>query len=343
MLHATLRSLLAHKLRLALTAISVVLGVAFVAGTFMLTDTLNKSFTTLFDDINANTAVAVRAKAVVDSEGNMGDASRGTVPASLLDQLKAVPGVAEAQGGVSGYAQLIAPDGKAIKTTGAPMLGVDWSQSDALSSLHLTEGAGPTASGEIAIDKATADGHNLKVGDTVKVLLKGPTQTARIVGIFTFGDSGSLLGATLTAFDLTTAQQLVGTPGQFSQIAIAADSGVSQTVLAERVQAQLPAGYEAVTGKQLAKESADSIKGALSFVTTFLLVFAGIALFVGSFIIVNTFSMLVAQRTRELALLRALGASRRQVTRSVLGEALAVGVVGGHCGPRRSAWGLPTD
>lgn len=332
MLHATLRSLLAHKLRLALTAISVVLGVAFVAGTFMLTDTLNKSFTTLFDDINANTAVGVRAKAIVDSDGNTGDASRGTVPAAILDQVKAVPGVAEAQGGVSGYAQLIAPDGKVIKTTGAPMLGVSWSPSNALSSLHLAEGVAPTAAGEIAIDKATADGHGLKVGDTVKVLLKGPTQTERITGIFTFGDSGSLLGATLTAFDLTSAQQLVGTPGAFSDIAIAADSGVSQTVLAERVRAVLPDGYEALTGKQLAKEGADSIKGALTFITTFLLVFAGIALFVGSFIIVNTFSMLVAQRTRELALLRALGASRRQVTRSVLGEAIAVGVVAATVG-----------
>lgn len=331
MLRANLRNLMAHKLRLALTAISVVLGVAFVAGTLMLTDTMNSSFNNLFGDIHAKTAVGVRAKAVVDSTDALGNSSRGPIPESLLDEVRQVPGVAAAEGDVGGYAQLITPAGKVIKTQGAPMIGVTWSDSD-LSPLRLVEGAAPAGAGEIAVDKVTAAGYGLKVGDTVQVLLKGPTQTERIVGIFSFGSTGSLLGATLTAFDLPTAQQLLGAPGELDNIVVGAEPGVDHAELAQRIQAQLPAGYEALTGKQLAQEESDSIKEALGFFNVFLLVFAGIALFVGCFIIVNTFSMLVAQRTRELALLRALGASRRQVTRGVLAEALAVGVVASGAG-----------
>lgn len=157
-------------------------------------------------------------------------------------------------------------------------------------------------------------------------------RTETVSGIFKFGTTGNLAGATLAAFDPGTAEQVLGAPGTYTSISVAAEPGVSQTTLAERVRDALPPGVEAITGEQLSKESSNSIKSALSFFNTFLLVFAGIALFVGSFIIFNTFSMLVAQRTRELALLRALGASRGQVTVSLLGEALTVGVIGSTAG-----------
>ncbi len=330
MRNAVVKSLLAHKLRLALTAISVVLGVSFITGTFVLTDTLSRTFDTLFGDVYRNTDVVVRAEAAF-TDIQTAD-SREPVPAGVLDKIRGVDGVTEAVGEVEGYAQLVDPKtGKAVTTGGAPTLGETWTGS-ALSPLRLQDGRGPTTAGEVAIDASTADRHHIRVGDRVKVLLRGPVQPATVVGIVRFGSSGNAAGATIVAFDPTTAQRQLGEPGTYTSISIKGAAGVSESALRDRVAVELPTGFEALTGRALAKETASQIQQALGFIKTFLLVFAVIALFVGSFIIANTFSMLVAQRTRELALLRAVGASRRQVTRSVLAEALVVGVVGATVG-----------
>ena len=323
MLRTTLRSLLARKLRLALSGLAVVLGVSFVSGTFVLTDTLSRVFDELFAGVNAGTSVTVRG---VSALGDEDAAAPPPVDEAVLDRVLAVDGVASATGRVSGYAELVV-DGAPVTSGGAPSLGVDIQPDSPLETLTLRDGAAPQGPDEVAVDKATADRVGLEVGDRVQVALRDGLRDVTVTGTLGFGDADSFAGASLAAFDLASAQRLVGRPGTFSEIAVAAEDGLGDDVLAERVGAVLPAATEAVTGTQSSAESSAEIKEGLGFFTTGLLVFAGISLFVGAFLIFNTFSMLVAQRARELALLRALGASRRQVTSSVLVEALAVGLL----------------
>jgi len=322
---ATLKGLLAHKLRLFLTAMAVVLGVSFVAGTFVLTDTINHTFDVLFREINAGVDVSVRAASGF-GENTSDEAARDTVPAAVLDTVKRVPGVAVAEGQVGGYAQLIDKDGKAVTTTGAPTLGVSWTSERDLSPLRLRSGREPRRNGEVVVDAVTAKAHKLALGDQVKVLFRGPTEAFTVVGVTGFGAADNLAGATLAAFDIGTAQRVLGKVGAFDNIDVKAAAGVPAPELRQRVAGALPAGLEVVTSQQVADESAKSVQQALGFFGKALLVFAGISLFVGGFIILNTFSILVAQRTRELALLRALGASRRQVMTSVVAEAGVVGL-----------------
>jgi putative ABC transport system permease protein len=321
---AVLKGLLAHKLRLVLTAIAVVLGVAFVAGTFVLTDTINKTFDTLFTEISAGSDVTVRAESGFGDDANL-DVSRNTIPSSLLAAVRSVPGVAAAEGSVTGYAQFIDEEGKAVTTTGAPTLGFNWTD-PGQSPLRLRSGREPRQPGEVVVDAVTARDHDFALGDRVKVLFRGPTEEFTVVGIAGFGEADNLAGATLAIFEETTAQRVFGKVGRFDTIDVKADEGVSTAELRERVLAVVPPGVEVITSQEVADESAQAVSQALGFLSTALLVFGGIALFVGGFIILNTFSILVAQRTRELALLRALGASRRQVMASVIAEAFAVGV-----------------
>jgi putative ABC transport system permease protein len=325
---ATIKGLMAHKLRLGLTALAIVLGVAFVAGTFILTDTMGRAFDDLFATVNKG--VAVEVTGVPKFEANQfGDTAGAAerVPASLLATIKQVDGVRIAEGGVSGYAQLVDKNGKAIATGGAPTLGVTWSNDPDLNPLRLAEGRGPRGPGEIVVDAATASKHDLRVGDRVTVLLQGPPVQATIVGIARFGSANNLGGATLVAFDLQTAQQVFDSPGKFDTIDVAAKQGVTPEELKTRIQRVLPADFQAKTGQETAQKQSGDIKKALSFFNIALLVFAVIALFVGSFLIFNTFQILITQRTRELALLRALGASPAQVRRSVVVEAAILGVV----------------
>jgi putative ABC transport system permease protein len=209
---------------------------------------------------------------------------------------------------------------------------VNWTDEEALSVLTLIEGDAPRSAGEIAIDSTAAEDSGYRIGDTVRLLTPGSPIEAELVGVFRFGSSGGLAGATLTAFDTATAQELLLEPGEFTSISIDGEDGVSNDELRDRVAAALPGDLEVNTKDEQLEEEAGAVEQGLNFFNIILLVFAGVALFVGSFMILNTFSMLVAQRTRELALLRALGASRRQVTRSVLGEALVVGTLGGLIG-----------
>ncbi|MDP9222215.1 MAG: ABC transporter permease [Actinomycetota bacterium] len=336
MLRATFRSLLARKLRLLLAAVAIVLGVSFVSGALVLTDTLGKTFDTLFSTVNQNVAVAVRGTHTFsggDQGTNGADAPREVVPAAALEAVRKVDGVVEAQGSVFGSAALVGRNGKPIGGSGPPQFGLNWIDSPRLNSAHLVDGRAPRGPDEIAISKFMATSGKYAVGDRAPVLSAQPTRAYRIVGVFAYpGGKSSLGGETTIAFDLPTARAVLGIPAGYTEIDAAAASGVSADTLRGRVTRVLPAHTEAITGKKLADEQAAGIRTFIGYINTFLLVFAAVALFVGAFIIFNTFTMLVAQRTRELALLRALGASRRQVTRSVLVEAVAVGTLASALG-----------
>jgi putative ABC transport system permease protein len=328
MLHTAIKNLLAHKLRLMATAVAVILGVALMAGTLVLTATMQRTFDNLFADVYKGTDAVVRAKATFEGPQGTG-AQRGRIDASLLTSVQAVNGVAAAEGSINGYARIIGSDGKALgnPATGAPNLGGNWSDNAKLNTFTLVSGSAPRADNEVVIDrKSSKDGH-LKVGDSTTVLIAGPPQRVVISGIARYGTADSPGGATIVAFRTPAAQRLFGEPGKFDAISLVAAPGVSQTQLAERVARVLPAGTEAITGHAITAETQSQIRKALSFFNTFLLIFAVIALLVGAFMIANTFSITVAQRTRENGLLRALGASRRQILASVVIEAFAVGVI----------------
>lgn len=324
-LKVTLRNLVAHKVRLTLTALAVILGVAFVAGTLVFTDTMGRQFDDLFAKTGKDVAVEVRPKQVIDTS-DTSDAP--TVPASLVETVSGIPGVARVHGEVTGFAALVGRNGKVVGGSGPPQLGTEWDPGD--HEKPMKAGRGPARAGEVAVDAKTAEKAGLKVGDRARVLIQGPPQDVTITGIV---DRGNLMGATVVAFDQDTAQRLLLKPGRFTDITISAQSGVAETTLRDRVAKVLPSpNYEAITGTKMREDNESEVAQLLSFIRTFLLVFAVISIFVGAFIIFNTFSMLVAQRSRELALLRAVGASRKQVTRAVLGEAIGVGVVGSTLG-----------
>jgi putative ABC transport system permease protein len=327
MFKIALQGLLARKLRLVTTALAVILGVAFTAGTLVLTDTMSSIFNDLSAGVYKNTDAVVRAKAVFDGPQNMGK-QRPAIDASLLPALSRVPGVAAAQGSVLGYTRLIGKDGTPIGNPGsAPTLGGNWSTVPALNPFHLVAGHAPQAPDEVVIDKHSASVGNLAVGDTTTVLVSGPPQRVRISGLVGFGTADSPAGAGAVLFTTPVAQRLVAAAGKFSSIAFVAAPGVSQQQLVSNLQRALPPGTEALTGAAAIKETQDTIQKDLSRFGKFFLIFAVVALVVGAYIILNTFAITVAQRTRENGLLRALGASRRQVLGSVLIEAAAVGVI----------------
>ncbi len=324
MWRVTIKGLLAHKLRLALTGLAIVLGVTFIAGTFVLTDTLHSTFDTLFSNIYQNVDFQVRGVAQL---GSGGGATRNPVPESVLATVRAVPGVEVAEGAVAGTAQFISHDGTAISTGGAPTLGVSWDPAQQLSPLRLAAGGPPTTPHDVVMDLGTAKKYGFSVGQQVRILLRGPTQTFTISGLTRFGTADNLAGATLAAFQLPTAQRILGQVGKFDAISVVAQPGADKAQVQRAIARALPRGVEVVTGQTVVNEQTSQVSQALGIFNTALLVFGFIALFVGGFTILNTFSIIVGQRTRELALLRIVGASRRQVFRSVLGEAAIVGLV----------------
>jgi putative ABC transport system permease protein len=324
MWNVTIKGLLAHKLRLGLTALAIVLGVTFISGTFVLTDTLHNTFSTLFGNIYAKVDFQVRGVAQLGSGGN---AVRNELPESLLSTIRGVPGVSGADGQVTGYAQYIGHNGKAIQTGGAPTLGVSFDPDQQLSSLHLIAGGPPAAASDVVMDAGTAQKYDFSVGQQVRILTAGATQTFTISGIAEFGTANNLAGATLAAFTLPTAQAIAQEPGKLDDINVLTAPGADKSAVQRAIAKVLPPGVQVVTGQTVVNESTDSVNQALGFFSTALLVFAFISLFVGAFTIFNTFSIIVGQRTRELALLRIVGANRRQVFRSVLGEAAITGLV----------------
>jgi putative ABC transport system permease protein len=334
MLRAAFKNLMARKLRLLMSGFAIVLGVAFVAGSFIFTDTLERNFTNLMDGSVGDVVVRPAGASGDDSAQ---DARK--VPASVVDRLSDVEGAARADGNVTSFGVFVVSDeGKVIGAQGAPGLGFNWNDAPAAgsdeSATTLTEGRRPERAGEVVLDPQTAEKAGYEVGDQVPLVTSGdqPVVRAELVGLAEFG-GGSLAGASMSIFDTATSQDLfTGGRDVYSDAWVTAADGVSQEELRDNVAAALPNGYEAVTGDTAADEASDDITEGMSFISTFLLVFAAVALVVGSFLIVNTFSILVAQRSREMALFRALGASRRQVTRSVLFEATLIGLVGSTLG-----------
>lgn len=387
----TLNGLLAHKLRFVLTALAVFLGVAFMAGTLVLTDTVGQAFDDLFASANAGTDAVVREKS--EFEDQFGQAVRSPIPATVADEMAAIDGVKTAEGNVAGIATIIGTPEEVEKQieegegglgrrrggNGPPALGFNWPTVEALNPLRLVEGEAPTSEGfdadtaaateaasapaaetgdsapltpvdtycdrcEIVVDKASADAEDLKVGDDVIVTTAVGTGTYELVGIVTFGSVDSPAGSSMTAWATDVAQQVMGYGDSYFDVRVVADDGVSQEELVHNIEAAIDGGaitaadgehdldLEVLTGEQLTEEDQNDIADQLGFFNTFLLVFAGVALFVGVFIIYNTFSIIVAQRTREMALLRAVGADRRQVLLSVMGEALIVGLLASALG-----------
>lgn len=334
MLVASLKSLLGRKVRLVMSTFAIVLGVAFVVGSLVFSDTLDRSFTALFDATVGD--VVVRPAGGGGTDGVPGTV---TVPAGLVDELAALPGAARADGNVAAVGvYVVGADGKVVGGVGPPALGENFSDAPAaggLEGLSIVEGRAPAAEGEVVLDTRTAEQAGYAVGDSVPLLTATatPRLEVELVGLSGFPGGGSLNGATLASFATPVAQDLfLQGEDAFSDVWVTAADGTSQEELAAQASAVLPDDVEAVTGEQAADEAASGLLEAVSFLTTFLLIFAGIALVVGAFLIVNTFSILVAQRSRELALLRALGASQRQVTGSVLLEALLLGLLGSTLG-----------
>jgi putative ABC transport system permease protein len=323
----TLKGLLAHKFRLAATALAVMLGVAFMAGTLVLTDTIGRTFDELFGDVFKDTDAVVREKAAFSGEQGAGD-QRGRVDASLVRTVAGVEGVALAEGTVQGYTRLVDKEGEPMGDPGmgAPTFGGNWSDSSDLNPFSIVAGGPPGADDEVVIDKKSADDGKFRVGDTATVLVLGPPQQVRISGIAKFGEADSPGGASFVLFTTPTAQRLVAEPGRFDGVSVVADEGVSQREIADRIARVVPEGVEVLTGEEITTENQDDIKEGLGFFNVFMLVFAVVALLVGSFMIFNTFSITVAQRTRENALLRAIGATKRQILGSVLVEAVVVGI-----------------
>ncbi|MGW1186517.1 ABC transporter permease [Streptomyces sp. NPDC002559] len=322
MFRTALRNVLAHKARLLMTVLAVMLGVAFVSGTLVFTDTLGNALRNQSAKSYDDVAVAVTTYADQQDEKVAG------ITAATLEKIRRLDGVDTATGRVSGFAGVADPDGK--------LIGNGWSNTGGNYSpgkdgkdhaYTFVEGTGPASADRIALDKETAKKGEYQVGDRVRVATNGPVKEYVLSGVFTTEDGAVNAGGSLVLFDTEVAQKLYLKPGVFREATVSAASGTSADELLSAVKPLLPKDAEAKTGQDLADEQADQIESGLSTINTMLLAFAGIALFVGIFLIANTFTMLVAQRTKELALLRAVGASRRQVKRSVLIEAAVVGAI----------------
>ncbi|WP_374982870.1 ABC transporter permease [Streptomyces fradiae] len=328
MFRTALRNVLAHKARLLMTVLAVMLGVAFVSGTLVFTDTLDRAFTRQAAKSYDDVAVALTSHPDPDEAKREPGLSGAT-----LDKIAALPGVASVSGRVEGFAGVPDPDGK--------LIGVGWSNKGSNfapgkdgedSRYAFTEGGGPVAPGQIALDRETAEKGRYKVGDTVRVATNGPVKEYRLQGVFTTDDGAVSAGGSLVLFDTRTAQTLYLKPGFFQEATVAAAPGTGDDAVLSAVEPLLPGHVSAQTGEELSAQQAKEIEAGLSAFSQVFLGAAAIALFVGVFLIANTFTMLVAQRTKEVALMRAVGASRRQVTRSVLAEAAIVGLVASVAG-----------
>lgn len=330
MLRVALRGLATRRLRSALTALSIVLGVALVTGTYVLTDSITGAFDSIYQTIYRGTDATITGRsAIASNSGGAGNGGPGAVPSfsqSLLDRVLRLPGVRDGVGGVSGSPQLIT-HGQAIAFGGAPNIGFSVEPSKPqFNSLTLASGHWPGPA-EVVVDTNTAAKKNLHAGQTIGVQANGPVQTMRISGLVKFGSVSSIGGATLAGFQLATAQRLFGKVGKLDDIRVSARPGVTPQQVVDQIRAILPPGTQVRTGTQQASKDSADTNAFLSFLRTFLLVFAGVALFVGSFVIANSLSITIAQRTREFATLRTLGATRHQVLQSILAESLAVSVL----------------
>ncbi|MEW1752497.1 ABC transporter permease [Streptomyces angustmyceticus] len=335
MLRTALRNVLAHKARLMMTALAVLLGVAFVAGTLIFSDTVGEAIKKAAAKNLDGVAVSVQAVAPENGPDTGKDGKRTTLlDDKLADSVRALPGVQSVRRDVVGTATLAGPDGIPIGKGWQNLAANFQPDKDGYDARYpLMRGRGPTAGDEIALDEATAQAAHYKVGDAVRFATDGPVLTKKLVGIVTTDDPQVTAGGSLALFDTATAQKLYLHPGQYDELVVGATPGTDQQALTAKVRKLLPKDRaEATSGTTLAAQQSSMIAENTKSLTQTLLVFAGIALFVGIFIIANTFTMLISQRSREIALLRAVGASRRQVVRSVLAEAALLGLVSSAVG-----------
>ncbi|MBJ7356274.1 ABC transporter permease [Nocardioides sp.] len=333
MVKVSLRNLLVNKLRLFLTVTAVTVGVAFVSGTFVLSDTMVKAFDELYTGLSAGTDVVVKSEPAFEADVTTNGGAVAPLDEAMVDTVADVPGVEVAQGSVFGFAIIIDKDGEAIQPGGAPTFGTNVGGDERLmGEVSFREGRAPSGPEEMAIDARTVEKAGFVLGDSVDVVFEEGRGTFTLVGVVGFGETNSILGATLAGFDLPTAQSVLGKDGVVDEVGVLAEDGVSAAELRDRIGEVLPDGVEALTGEQVADDGTAAVEDAMGIFTTVLLVFAGVALLVGSFVIWNTFNVLVAQRRREVALLRAVGATRRQVLGGVLVEAAFIGLVSGILG-----------
>ena len=328
-----LRGLMGRKLRATLTAFAIVLGVAMISGSFVLTDTIRKAFDTIVSQSYKNADIVISGKtAFTNANGNGTEAP--TFPQSLLPKVKALPDVAAAAGAVQDEeTKLVGKDGKTISTGGAPSLAFSVDPNDQkFNPLTLKAGSWPTGPNQVAIDDATASKKHFKVGDSIGVESRGPVHQYRISGIAKLSQVASIGGATVAAFDLRTAQRLFDKVGRLDLIRVQSKAGVATSKLLSQIRPLLPATAQARDVAAQEKKDKKDVGKFLTIIEDALLAFGGIALFVGSFVIANTLSITIAQRVREFATLRTIGASRRQVLGSVVLEALVVGAVGSAAG-----------
>ena len=311
MIRVALRGLAGRKFRTLLTAIAIVLGVAMMSGAYVLTDTIDKAFDAIFVDSYADTDAVVTGKeAGISFEGE--SAPPAPIPESVLEQVRGVDGVEVAAGSVQDLqTKLIKPDGESIDTGGAPSFafGVETApELDRFNPLNLVEGHWPRGGREVAIDEAVAEDEDLGPGDRIGVAALGPARQYEIVGVAKYGDLSSIGGATFAIFDIPPAQALLDQEGELDAVQVAAEAGVTPDDLVRRIQAEVGSSVTVQSGNEQATEESDEVATFTTIIRYFLLTFAGIALFVGAFVIFNTLSITVAQRTREFATLRTVGA-----------------------------------
>ena len=330
MIRVSLKDLLGRKLRLALTSLAIVMGVAMVSGTFVLTDTINAGFRAIFAVAYSNADAVVTGKAAFG-----GSANAPSFPQATLARIEKLPDVAAAAGGIGDLAQFVGRNGKVVSHGGAPGLAfsVNPGGDQRFNPLKLVRGTWPAGPDEVAMDENTAAQQHLSVGDQVGVIARGGAERRyRITAVVDFGNSTSIGGATLAIFDLTTAQALFHKRGELDEVDVASRSGVSSAQLLAQIQSVLPPQTQVRTGQAQAQASTNQTTSALSFLEYFLLAFGGIALFVGAFVIANTLTITIAQRAREFATLRTMGATARQILWVVILEGLVTGVVASAIG-----------
>ncbi|HET7574171.1 MAG TPA: ABC transporter permease, partial [Solirubrobacterales bacterium] len=321
-----IKSLWARKVRALATTFAVVIGVAFVAGSYVLTDTIFSAFDEIFSDSLRGTSVVVTAKNPVEQENG----EIPTIPASLLPRVQRVPGVRLAAGAIFTPGGFFDAEGNKIGNRFAPKF-ISSRLPDGLESLTYVDGHPPRGPREASLDEAAAESSGLALGETIRLIGQGSARSFRLVGFTKLGGA-SFGGASIAQVTLPVAQRLTHKRGRFDQISVAAAGGVSSQTLKRRIEQVMPASARVETAQENADRGSEKIREGLGFLQTILLVFGFVAVFVGAFLIFNTFSITVAQRVTEFGLLRTLGASRRQILASVLVEALLIGLVGAAIG-----------
>ena len=331
MLRTAFRAMWAHKLRLILTALSIVLGVAFVVGSFVFTDTIGDGFDRLFGDAFAGVDVQVEAES---SDFAQEVETSASFAEDVLDQVASVTGVRVAVPSVSGFGQLLDSEGQLLGITGPPRFAFSWVDDPSVNRVTILEGDGrpPAGPGEVVVDHTTAETYDIAVGEQVDVAFENGKGSFRVVGLATSVTQTDIGGSSLLWFEYREAQRRLGMEGKITAIVIQAEENLDPQALADRIEEILPQGLTVSTGEQLEQSALEELETALGFFNTALLVFAGVAILVGAFIIQNTFRIIVAQRLRELALLRAIGATSRQIVRMVATEAALVGLVASAAG-----------